>query len=230
MGLSTSVWPAAVATLPRVTRISRASDWYQTNVAMLRSVWASGYLSPVVADWRPSASTVVAAAAAARSGQPLVLNGGRVMSSYTREWVQNVGARVRSWTIVGTDAEQPDLADRVLRKAVGPVVAAPPAPADVPTGTITIGAVPSSVYLPRPFVLSGVLGGGDAGDPVVVMVQRPGSARWSYSSTRLTYGSNGSWWYRYTPKVRGVYRFKSTFAGDAVVPACTSRIIGVSVR
>lgn len=230
VGLSTSVWPTAVAALPRVTRVFGATDWYQTNVAMLRSVWPSGYLSPLVTGWRPSASTVAAAAAAARAGQPLVLNSGRVMSSYTREWVQNAGSRARSWTIVGTDAEQPDLADWVLRKAVGSAAAAPPAPSDTPTGTITIQAAPSSVYLPRPFVLSGVLGGGDAGDSVVVMVQRPGSGRWSYSSTRLTYDANGSWWYRYTPKVRGVYRFKSTFAGNAVVPACTSRILSVTVR
>jgi hypothetical protein len=229
VGLSTSVWPAAVAALPRVTRVSGTIDWYQTNVAMLRSEWPSGHLSPLVADWRPSASTVAAAAAAARTGRPLLLNSGRVMSSYTREWVQNVGPRVRSWTIVGTDAEQPDLTDWVLRKAVGSA-AAPPTPSDVPTGTITIGAAPSSVYLPKPFVLSGVLGGGDAGDPVVVMVKRPGSGRWSYSSTRLTYDANSSWWYRYTPKVRGVYQFKTTFAGNAVVPACTSPMISVTIR
>jgi N-acetylmuramoyl-L-alanine amidase len=230
VGLPTSVWPSAVAALPRLTRLSGATDSYQTNVAVLRSVWPSGYFSPIVAGWRPSASTVVAAAAAARGGQPLVLNSGRGMSSYTREWVQNNGPRARSWTIVGTDAEQPYLADWVLRKAIGPATAAPPAPSRVPTGTITIGAAPSSVRLPKPFVLSGVLGGGKAGDRVVVMVQKPGSGRWSYSSARLTYDANGSWWYRYTPRLRGVYRFKSTFAGDALVPACTSRILSVSVR
>jgi len=39
------------------------------------------------------------------------------MSSYTREWVQNVHGRVRTWTIVGTDAEQPNLAGWIVNKA-----------------------------------------------------------------------------------------------------------------
>jgi N-acetylmuramoyl-L-alanine amidase len=117
VGLPTSVWPSAVAPLPRVKRLCGTADWYQTNAAVLRDRWPAGSLAPFVAGWRPSASTVVAAAAAARSGQPLVLTGGRIMSSYTREWVQNVHGRVRTWTIVGTDAEQPNLADWIINKA-----------------------------------------------------------------------------------------------------------------
>lgn len=117
VGRPVSVWPTAVATLPHVSRVAGPSDWYQTNVAMLRAQWATGTISPFVASSRPQATTLVAAAAAARSGRPLLLTGGRSMSSYTREWVQNVHDRVSGWTIVGTDAEQPNLADWLIAKA-----------------------------------------------------------------------------------------------------------------
>jgi hypothetical protein len=106
----------------------------------------------------------------------------------------------------------------------------PPAPPVVPTGTITIGSSLASVTLPQPFVLSGVLGGGSIGDPVVVQVIRPNSPRWSYSSARLVYKTGGAWWYRYTPKLRGTYRFKASFAGTTTVPACVSPVIAVGVR
>jgi N-acetylmuramoyl-L-alanine amidase len=228
VGLPTGVLPSAVATLPGVTRIAGAADWYQTNVAVLRSLWPTARISPFVADWRPSASTVVAAAAAARTGQPLVLTGGRVVSSYTREWMQNMRTRVARWTIVGTDAEQPDVADWLVRKSAGAIVP-PPVPTLTPTGTVTIGAVPSSVYLPRPFVLSGTVKGAPTGDAVVVWVKKPGSGRWSYSSKRLIYG-NSQWWYRYTPRLRGYYQFKTAHAAFAGVPAGTSRIISVRIR
>lgn len=104
------------------------------------------------------------------------------------------------------------------------------APPAIPaTGTITISANPSGVRLPKPFVLSGILGGGSMGDLVTVQVVRPGSPRWSYSSARLVYAANGAWWYRYTPKIRGTYRFKASFAGTGTVPACVSPAIGVPV-
>lgn len=106
----------------------------------------------------------------------------------------------------------------------------PPAPTPVPTGTITISASPATVYLPKPFALSGILGGGSIGDPVIVSVVKPGSPRWSYSSARLVYAAGGAWWYRYTPKLRGTYQFKASFAGTTTVPACVSRTIGVRVR
>lgn len=117
VGRAVDVWPTAVASLPGLTRVAGRSDWYQTNTEMLRSQWSTGTIAPLVACWKPQATTVVAASVAASGGRPLVLNGGRTMSSYTREWVQNVHARVSMWTIVGTDAEQPALADQIIWKA-----------------------------------------------------------------------------------------------------------------
>ena len=69
--------------------------------------------------------------------------------------------------------------------------------------SISIKTNLSSVKYPKPFELSGVLANGMGGDPCVVEVKKPGSARWSYSSARLVYSisatGGGSWWYRYTP-------------------------------
>ena len=83
-----------------------------------------------------------------------------------------------------------------------------------------------------PFVLSGLLTPGHIGDGCVVEVKRPGSARWSYSSNRLTYamaGAGAKWWYRYTPKVRGTYQFQAKFSGNTRITRATSSIVGVSV-
>ncbi|HEX9093776.1 MAG TPA: IPT/TIG domain-containing protein [Coriobacteriia bacterium] len=121
----------------------------------------------------------------------------------------------------------------------------PPAPAPTPTPTPTPGGVlsatslsmfsnASSVRYPRPFVLSGVLAPGAQGDPVVVEVRKPGSARWSYSSARLVYAAaatgGGAWWYRYTPRLRGAYYFRARFAGSSDRLASVSRTIAVRVR
>jgi len=103
-----------------------------------------------------------------------------------------------------------------------------PAPLVTPT-KLTISASPTSVKLPAPFVLSGLLTPGVNGDGVVAEVQKPGSARWSYSSLRLTYNTK-SWWYRYTPKLRGTYRFRARFDGGGGRMASTSSIISVTVR
>ena len=116
------------------------------------------------------------------------------------------------------------------RISLTPPAGTPPTPTPTPTGTITISRSASSVYLPRPFVLSGILGGGIVGDPVAVYVKKPGSARWSYSSLRLVYDASSAWWYRYTPKLRGTYQFQARFAGDAVKPAAVSALTSVAVR
>lgn len=108
-----------------------------------------------------------------------------------------------------------------------------PPPEELATSTITINASPTRVVYPKPFVLSGVLTPGAQGHLVVVMVKKPGSGRWSYSSNRIAYAASGAgalWWYRYGPKLRGTYQFRSTFSGDASSTACASRIIGVTVR
>lgn len=116
VGTATEIWDGAIAALPGVTRIAGV-DAYSTNAAVLRSVWPAGPVSPLVAPAAPSGSGLVAAALGARTGRPVVLSGGRVMSAYTREWISNAHARAGAWTIVGTDAEQPNLVDRLLDKA-----------------------------------------------------------------------------------------------------------------
>jgi hypothetical protein len=101
------------------------------------------------------------------------------------------------------------------------------------SSTISISAVPASVKLPKPFVLSGLLTVPTNGLSCVVYVKKPGSARWSYSSNRLSYNAAGaasSWWYRYTPKLRGTYSFYVNFAGDGTHIAVTSRTIKVTVK
>lgn len=85
-----------------------------------------------------------------------------------------------------------------------------------PATVLTCGIAPTTVRYPKPFVVSGWMYDAHLGDPVVVEVQRPGSARWSYSSARLVYRVTfgcGQWWYRYTPKYRGTYRFRARYAG-----------------
>jgi hypothetical protein len=100
--------------------------------------------------------------------------------------------------------------------------------------SITIGSNLSRVLYPRAFELSGVLTPGGAGDPCVVYVRKPRTSRWSYSSARLAYASDGSgggkWWYRYTPRLRGTYYFQVRFAGDAGRLLSRSRTIAVAVR
>lgn len=105
---------------------------------------------------------------------------------------------------------------------------AAPAPLTVPT-KLTIARSLASVRLPAPFVLSGTLKPGADGDMVVAEVQKPGSARWSYSSARLVYGGV-NWWYRYIPKLRGTYRFRARFdGGGGHMPSATG-IVSVLVR
>ena len=103
-------------------------------------------------------------------------------------------------------------------------------------GTVGISAAPTSVKLPKPFVLQGRLFPGMSSDPCVVYVKKPGSARWSYSSNRLAYWPSYSdvgyadWWYRYTPKAKGTYQFYVRYAGDSGRLAATSKTISVSVK
>jgi hypothetical protein len=98
---------------------------------------------------------------------------------------------------------------------------------------ITITSTAYRIRYPRYFVLSGVLRPGYAGDPVVAEVRKPGSARWSYSSARICYGAVSSggtnWWYRYTPKLRGTYYFRTRYQGSADRYGSLSRTISVRV-
>ena len=109
-------------------------------------------------------------------------------------------------------------------------------PAHSISTTLTIGASPTSVKLPKPFILSGlVLGGPDMNLRVQVMVKRPGRSYFSYSSVRGTYNvtaTDSSWWYRYTPTLRGTYQFFAVFTPlvDSPYMTSTSRTISVTVK
>ena len=109
------------------------------------------------------------------------------------------------------------------------------APVNKTPTALTISASPSSVRLPKPFVLSGLLQGAPTnGLPCKVMVKKPNKGYYSYSSARLTYnaaGSASSWWYRYTPTMRGTYTFYVTFAGNGTYLASPrSAIVRVTVK
>lgn len=113
------------------------------------------------------------------------------------------------------------------------------APATGPNATsISIATDRTSVIAPRPFVLSGVLSGGDVGNLVVAWVKKPGKAYWSYSSNRLCYAAvsgGAKWWYRYTPigrtSPKGLYYFKASFPGTAGKASCISpNVVSVRVR
>jgi len=101
---------------------------------------------------------------------------------------------------------------------------------------LTMNVNTLTLKLPKPFELSGLLTGAPANGLLVnVMVKKPGKAYYSYSSARGTYNATGtgaSWWYRYTPKLKGTYTFYVTFAGDATYSPATSlpSIVKVTVK
>ena len=98
---------------------------------------------------------------------------------------------------------------------------------------ITIVRSVSTGKLGRKFTLTGKLTNGMLGDPVVVEVRKPGSGRWSYSSARLVYGMSGAdglWYYGYTPKAKGTFTFRASFAGDDNRYGCISGTTSVAVK
>ena len=98
---------------------------------------------------------------------------------------------------------------------------------------ISISSSPTSVRLPKPFVLSGTLSIPKSGSVCAVYVKKPGSYRWSYSSNRLSYdatASVSSWWYRYTPRLKGTYSFCVSHSADATYSASVSKTISVTVK
>ena len=114
----------------------------------------------------------------------------------------------------------------------GTPVATSPSPSPTAGDTLTTISIASSAMhssFGRSFLLSGVLTPGKVLDPCNVEVKKPGSVRWSYSSTRLAYDAAGTWWYRYMPFLHGTYQFRVKFAGDAERAASGSRVIDVTV-
>ncbi len=98
----------------------------------------------------------------------------------------------------------------------------------IPT-SLTINSSAYSVRVGVPFVLTGALRPAQPqGTLVVVEVLKPGTSRWSYSSARGVDAAS-NWWYRYTPIVRGTYRFRARFNGNAVYAPSLSRTISVLI-
>jgi Tol biopolymer transport system component len=104
---------------------------------------------------------------------------------------------------------------------------------DAAPTAITIKTSTTTTYIGKTPVLSGtVYPAKMIGVNIVVYVQKPGSARWSYSSNRTVYDLNGSpaWQYKYYFKrgmAKGIYRFKAVapapgFASSAGFATSTS--------
>jgi len=85
-------------------------------------------------------------------------------------------------------------------------------------------------------ILSGVVTpSSTVGRIVVVYVQKPGSARWSYSSNRGIYASGGRacWQYKYhfTSRMkRGTYRFKASLPYSPEFRAANSAVLSVTFK
>lgn len=157
---------------------------------------------------------------------------------YNNNWDHNAGYSSRSATIIKVEPLPPgttdinvfeagwDLLDEskvVVYGALEPM-----------STSVTINRSSAAVWLPKPFVLSGVLSAANVGDRCVVEVRKPGSYRWSYSSARgvtaVNGNGSGNWWYRYTPKLRGTYTFRVRFLGDITRDPCLSRTLAVAVK
>jgi N-acetylmuramoyl-L-alanine amidase len=108
---------SALAGLPNVVRLA-GDDMFQANALALRAAYPAPapvyayVVSPTGAD-----ALVAAVAAANTPGGVVVLNAGRVLSPWTREWLSNMRGRTSGLTIVGGEAAQPTLVDRMIEKA-----------------------------------------------------------------------------------------------------------------
>ncbi len=113
----TSVVPAsALAGLPHVTRLAGA-DRYATNAKVL-GMWAAWSIRPVVAYGGDFPDALVAGAYGAKTSQPLILVGSRVLPDRVREFIGIAPSRFAGFTMVSTGDTVPYLMDAELRKAM----------------------------------------------------------------------------------------------------------------
>jgi subtilisin family serine protease len=100
--------------------------------------------------------------------------------------------------------------------------------------TLTIGSSTRSTVRTHTLSLAGVLTPGRIADPIRVYVLKPGARAYGWLPLRGTYGLNGRggalWSVRYTPLMRGTYRFKARYLGDASRAGTTSSVVSVVVR
>ncbi len=118
-----------------------------------------------------------------------------------------------------------------LGERAGPS-AEPPASPKILT-SVTIKASRTRVRRRSPVTFSGVITGGLVGDACRLEVARRGASRWLRCSAPVAYSTTARgarWRYRYTPRVRGVYRFRVRFVGSGRRVGSVSRVVSVSVR
>ncbi len=110
---------AAVQGLPGVTRINRGEP-YATSAAILDATRPTGMIWTFVYSPAMPVDAVVATSSAIRTngGLPVPIHW-KVLSPYTREWLENVDTRVFAATVVGNTEAEPLLVDYVLMKAIG---------------------------------------------------------------------------------------------------------------
>jgi hypothetical protein len=116
-GAADLVTDAALSGLPNVVRIA-GDDIFQTNALALRAAypWPEHVRAYVVAP-TGSDALVASVRAANTPGGAVLLNAGRVLSPWTREWISNMRGRTSGFTIVGGEASQPALVDVMIDKA-----------------------------------------------------------------------------------------------------------------
>ena len=118
-GAPTSIPDAALTGLPGVRRVARAERFRMAANELYRiySSRAWGSLRPIVVDANDASSLAVANTRSARSGQPVVLVSGRVLSPWTREWITNNRGPIGGFQLIGQAGSLPLLVEWMLAKA-----------------------------------------------------------------------------------------------------------------
>ncbi len=109
--------PASLTQSAQTVRSFPGTSYWAVNADVLRNLHGTGNVRPFVTTPRYHYESVVAAALAAKAGQPLLLLDGRVMNARTREWIGQNRTRIGGFGVVGDERAVPYLADWMLRKA-----------------------------------------------------------------------------------------------------------------
>ncbi len=108
---------AELSTYASTARVA-GPDRYQTNMALVQRYWPSGKMGMLVATALDYPDALCAGAAAARSGQAVVLMGGRYLHPKTREFLENNESRFTTITMIGGDNALPPVTDWMIRKSL----------------------------------------------------------------------------------------------------------------
>lgn len=116
--LVTGLRSGTVGITPRDVGRIAGVDRYDTSVAVLENFWAADTVRPYFATGIQFPDALSAGTLAARSGNPVILLGGRFLSPYTREWLANEDSRVGTITMVGGPEALPYLMDWEIEKGL----------------------------------------------------------------------------------------------------------------